>query len=221
MRTATISGGGQKRRVLAPLAAELVAEVPGLRVGGAQARLLNFAGWQVCEMIALVRYRSVWREEPRAAIRRTVLLLPVALLVLAAATVLVFSVSAQLGAAELALAALVIAVLPVGPGWVRVVDARRAGLSLRAMAPLDGRARIAAGSFWAYPPGRGHGRRLMSAMLSVADAHSVVIELQASCWRLVCEVYAPAGFAVLPGQERAVMPKLRRGPKANSTQRRA
>lgn len=221
MHAATISGGGPKRRVLASLTAELVAEVPGLRVGGARAGLVSVAGWQWCEMIALVRYRSVWAEEPRAALRRTVVLLPVVLLVLAVTTVLVFSVSAMLGAAELALAALVIAVLLVGPGWVRVVDARRAGLSLRAMAPLDGRARIAAGSFWAYPPGRGHGRRLMSAMLSVADAHGVVIELQASCWRLVREVYAPAGFAVLPGQERAVMPKLRREPKANSAQRRA
>ncbi len=108
-----------------------------------------------------------------------------------------------------------------GLGWVRVVDARRAGLSLRAVVPLDGRARIAAGSFWAYPPGRGRGRRLMGAMLSVADAHGVVVELRASCWRLVREVYEPAGFAVLPGQERAVMPKLRREPKESTAQRQA
>lgn len=169
MRAVTISSGGPKRQVLVSLAAELVAEVPGLRVGGARAGLLSVARWQWCEMIALVRYRSVWAEEPRAAMRRTVVLLPVVLSVLGLATVLLFSVSARLGVAELALATLVIAVLLVGPGWVRVVDARRAGLSLRAMAPLDGRARVAAGSFWAYPPGRGHGRRLMSAMLSVAE----------------------------------------------------
>ncbi|HEV2347023.1 MAG TPA: hypothetical protein VGS97_23175 [Actinocrinis sp.] len=208
MQTATTSNGAQKRQVLASLAAE----VPGLRLGGARARLFSFAAWPLCEMIALVRYRSAWREEPRAAIRRTVLLLPV--------VVLVFSVSAGLGAAELAIAALVIAVLLVGPGWVRVMDARRAGLSVRAMAPLEGRARIAAGFFWAYPPGRGQGRRLMGAVLSVADAHGVVIELRASCWRLVRQVYEPAWFMVLPGQERAVMPKLRRVSKANTAQRR-
>jgi hypothetical protein len=49
----------------------------------------------------------------------------------------------------------------------------------------------------------------------------VVVELRASCWRLVREVYEPAGFAVLPGQERAVMPKLRREPKESTAQRQA
>lgn len=94
MQMATIRGGGQKRRAPASFVAALVAEIPGLRTGGARARLLNVAAWPLCEMIALVPYRSVRREEP---------------------------------------------------GWVRVVDARRAGVSLRAIAPLNGRARVAAG----------------------------------------------------------------------------
>jgi GNAT superfamily N-acetyltransferase len=133
----------------------------------------------------------------------------------------VFTISPGWAAvAELSIVVAVLGVLVVGPGWVRIVDARRAGMSMRALAPLDGRARIALGSFWAYPPGHGHGHRLMSAVLAVADAHGVVVELRASCRRLVREVYRPDGFAPLPGQGRAVMPKLRREPKASTAQRR-
>jgi GNAT superfamily N-acetyltransferase len=220
MQTATISGSTRRRQVEAAFLDELAGEVPGLDIGGTRARLVSLVGFPLCEAIALARYRAVWREEPRAAIRRT-LLLPVMLLVLIVMTALVFAISPGWSAgAELSIVALVLGVLMVGPGRVRVADARRAGLSVRALAPLDGRARISVGFFSAYSPGKGHGRRLMNAVLKVADAHGVVLELRASCWRLVRELYRPDGFEPLPGLVRAVMPKLRREPKANSAQRR-
>jgi GNAT superfamily N-acetyltransferase len=221
MQTETINGGGRRRQVLAAFLDELAHEAPGLRIGGTRVRLLSVAAFPVCETVALTRYRSVWREEPRAAMRRTVLLYPVVLLVLIAATVLAFALSSGWGtAAELSILVTVVLVLLVGPGWVSVADARRAGLSLRVLAPQDGRARISLGSFWAYPPGHGYGRRLMNAVLAVADAHGVVVELRASCWRLVREVYGPDGFEPQPGQGRAVSPRLRREPKANGARRR-
>lgn len=222
MKTDKIRVGERKRHVLAAFLDELAEEVPGLRVGGTRVRLLSAVAFPLCEAVALTRYRSVWRHEPRSAIRRTLLLLPVVLLMLIAMTVLVFTISPGWGAAaELSIVVLVVVVAVVGPGWVRVADVRRAGLSMRMMAPLEGRARIALGSFWAYPPGQRHGRRLMGAVLAVADAHSVVVELRASCWQLVGEVYEPDGFAPLPGQGWAVMPKLRREPQATTAQRRA
>jgi GNAT superfamily N-acetyltransferase len=221
MQTATISGGKRRRHELSAFLDALAHEAPGLRIGGTRVRLLSLVAFSLCEAVALVRYRSVWREQPRAAIRRTVLLLPVYLLIVIAATVLVFTISpGWIADAQLSAAAAVVGVLVAGPGWVRVADARRAGMSMRALAPLDGRARIALGSFWAYPPGHGHGRRLMSAVLAVADARGVVVELRASCRQLVREVYRPDGFAPLPGQERAVMPRLRREPKTHTAQRR-
>lgn len=222
MQTATISGSTRRRQAQAAFLNELAGEVPGLRIGGTQARLLSLVAFPLCEAIALARYRSVWCEERAAAIRRTLVMLPVVLLVMVALTVLAFTLSSGWGAAaELSILVVLLGVLVVAPGWVRVADERRAGLSMRALAPLDGRARIAIGSFWAYPPGHGHGRRLMNAVLAVADTHAVVIELRASCWRLVREVYRPYGFEPLPSHGRAVMPKLRREPKANSAQRRA
>jgi GNAT superfamily N-acetyltransferase len=220
MQTATINGSTDRRQAQAAFLDELADEVPGLRIGGTRTRLLSLVAFPLCETIALTRYRSVWREEPAAAVRRTLMLLPVVLVGMAALTVLTFVISpGWTVAAELSIPLMLLGVLVIGPGWVRIADERRAGMSLRALAPLDGRARIALGSFWAFPPGRGHGRRLMNAVLAVADAHGVVVELRASCWQLVREVYGVDGYEPLPDQGRAMMPKLRREPKANVAQR--
>lgn len=221
MQTATISGTTRRRQAQAAFLDELADEVPGLRIGGTRARLLSLVAFPVCDAIALVRYRSVWREEPASAVRRVLVSLPVVLLVMGALTVLTFAISPGWGAAaELSILLVLLGVLVIAPGWVRVADARRAGMSLRSLAPLNDQPRIALGSFWAYPPGDGHGRHLMTAVLAVADRHGVVVELRASCWRLVREVYGPDGFEPLPGQGRAAMPKMRRAPKANIAQRR-
>jgi GNAT superfamily N-acetyltransferase len=221
MQTATLSGSTRRRQAQSAFLSELVDEVPGLRIGGVRVRLLSLVAFPLCDAIALVRYRSVWREEPAAAVRRVLVLLPVVLLVMGGLTVLAFVLSPGWGAAaELSILLVLLGVLLLAPGWVRVADGSRAGMSVRARAPSDEQIRIAVGSFWDYPPGHGHGRRLMSAVLTVADAHGVALELRASCWRLVREVYGPDGFEPLPGQGRAAMPKLRRAPKANIVQRR-
>lgn len=221
MQSATFSGSTRRRQAQAAFLNALADEVPELRIGGVRARLLSLVAFPLCDAIALVRFRSVWREEPRAAVRRTLVSVPVVLLVIAGLTVLAFVLSPGWGAAaELSILVVLLGVLVIAPGWVRVADGSRAGMSVRALKPSDERSRVAVGSFWAYPPGNGHGRRLMHAVLAAADAHGVVLELRASCWRLVREVYAPDGFEPLPGQGRAVMPKLRREPKANIAQRR-
>ena len=221
MQTAMRGGNARRRQVQVAFLAELAGEMPGLRAGGIRLRLLNLVAFPLCDAIALARYRSVWREEPRAAIRRTLISLPAVLLVMVAFTVLAFAISPGWGAgAELTLLLVLLGVLVIAPGWVRITDERRAGMSMRVQAGRGRGMRIALGSFWAYPPGHGHGRALMNAVLAVADAHGVTLELRASCWRLVREIYGPDGFEPLPGQERAVMPKLRRRPRSNTVQRR-
>lgn len=222
MHRAMFSGGRRRRRALAAFLDEVAHRVPGLRIGGTRVRLLSLAAFAWCEAVALVRYRQVWREEPRAAIRRTVLLLPVVLALLAAATALLFALGPLWAAVgELSLVVAVVGVLLTGPGWVRLIDARRAGLAMRVMTPLEGRTRIALGSFWAYPPGHGNGRRLMNAVLTVADARGVLVELDASCWRLVDAVYRRDGFEPLPGKRRAATRRLRREPMARTARHRA
>lgn len=216
MRTAVISGGRRRRRVLAVFLDQVARQAPGLRIGGIRVSLASVAAFAVCEGAALVRYRSVWREQPGTAIRRTVLLLPVFLSLVGAMAGLVYTLSPPWGVAEISVVVPVVAWLLAAPGWVRLADARRAGLSLRALAPRGERARIAVGAFWAYPPGHGYGRRMMSAVLAVADSRGVVLELKASCRRLVREVYQPLGFEPLPGQEHKAMPKLRREPTAGT-----
>lgn len=146
MRQATINAGRHRRQVLAAFLDALARRSPGLRFGGTRVQLLSVAAFRACEAISLKRSRSVWREEPRAAIRRTMLLYPVVLTVLIAATVLAFEISPGWGAAvEVSILVAVVLLLLVGPGWVRVADAHRTGLSLRVLAPKDGRARIALG----------------------------------------------------------------------------
>lgn len=98
------------------------------------------------------------------------------------------------------------------PKVVAVLHAERcAGLDLRLVAAHDEPAwKIT--SFWAWPTGQGRGLDVLTGVLAAADATETHLSLNAANRRLAAEYYAPLGFVIRPGQERAKRPLMDRLP---------
>jgi hypothetical protein len=88
---------------------------------------------------------------------------------------------------------------------------RHAGLDLRMVSDGD-ESSWKITSFWAWPTGRGHGRDVLAAVLTAADATGATLVLNAANRWLAAEYYAPLGFVVRPGQEGSRRPWIERRP---------
>ena len=103
----------------------------------------------------------------------------------------------------------------VGSGLVggdELFDGWRAGLMVTCKDPWEGRIRFEIAQYWALPPGRGHGRRLLEQGTRLADWFGAVLELEAMNSYLACGTYRRAGFENAAGSAEHRRPTMRRTP---------
>lgn len=202
----------QRRKTISALRRHL----PWARVGGAWA-LVGLAGFGLALGWMLLHRPGLLRGAPlrRAATDLTVAaLIPVTLAAVALALAYggwPLNVLASCGL--LTLDSVAFTASTAARGWVGVLDGWRAGVMVRRVEPWEGSPRFEVGHYWAFPPRRGHGRRLRRDGTRLADRFGVVLEMEAINQQLARGTYRRAGFTIVAGSEQEHRPTMRRVPR--------